>query len=61
MRKCPCSMTTGDKDQLKDQKINNKRATRSDTTCLFLDPLNTTRLTYVINQVINLVKLINLG
>ena len=54
-------MTTGDKDQLKDQKINNKRATRSDTTCLFLDPLNTTRLTYVINQVINLVKLINLG
>ena len=32
-------MTIGVKDQLKDQKIYNKRATRSDTTCLFLDPL----------------------
>ena len=32
-------MTIGVKDQLLDQKINNKRATRSDTTCLFLDPL----------------------
>ena len=32
-------MTTGVKDQLRDQKIYNKRATRSDTTCLFLDPL----------------------
>ena len=29
----------GVKDQLNDQKINNKRATRFDTTCLFLDPL----------------------
>ena len=29
----------GVKDQLSDQKINNKRATRSDTTCQFLDPL----------------------
>ena len=32
-------MTTGVKDQLRDQKINNKRATRSDTTCSILDPL----------------------
>ena len=32
-------MTTGVKDQLLDQKIYNKRATCSDTTCLFLDPL----------------------
>ena len=32
-------MTTGVKDQLLDQKIYKKRATRSDTTCLFLDPL----------------------
>ena len=31
-------MTTGVKDQLKDQKIKNKRATRSDTTWQFLDP-----------------------
>ena len=38
-RECPCSMTTGVKDQLKDQRINNKRATCSDTTCWFLDPL----------------------
>ena len=30
---CPCSMTTEFKDQLSDQRINNKRATRSDTTC----------------------------
>ena len=29
----------GVKDQLSDQKINNKRATCSDTTYLFLDPL----------------------
>ena len=29
----------GVKDPLSDQKINNKRATRSDTTCQFLDPL----------------------
>ena len=29
----------GVKDQLKDQRINNKRATRSDITCWFLDPL----------------------
>ena len=30
--------------------------------CLFLDPLkHTIRLTYVISQVINLVKLTNLG
>ena len=29
----------GVKDQLSDQKINNKRATRSDTTYWFLDPL----------------------
>ena len=32
-------MTTGFKDQLKDPTIKNKRATRSDTTCQFLDPL----------------------
>ena len=32
-------MTTGVKDQLRDQKIYNKRATLSDTTCTFLDPL----------------------
>ena len=32
-------MTTGVKDQLKNQKINNKRATRFDTTCTFLNPL----------------------
>ena len=32
-------MTTGVKDKLKDQKINNKRATRSDTIWTFLDPL----------------------
>ena len=32
-------MTTGVKDQLKDQKIKNKRATRFDTTWQFLDPL----------------------
>ena len=32
-------MTTGVKDKLKDQKIYNKRATCSNTTCLFLDPL----------------------
>ena len=29
----------GVKDQLSDQKINNERATRSDTTWQFLDPL----------------------
>ena len=29
--------------------------------CLFLDPLNTTRLTYLFSQVINLGKLSNLG
>ena len=29
----------GVKDQLSDQKINNKRATYSATTCQFLDPL----------------------
>ena len=32
--------TKGVKDQLSDQKINNKRATRSNTTWQFLDPLN---------------------
>ena len=32
-------MTIGVKDQLLDQKIYNKRATYSDTTCLFLDLL----------------------
>ena len=32
-------MITGVKDQLKDQKIYSKRATTSDTACLFLDPL----------------------
>ena len=32
-------MTTGVKDQLKDQKIYNKRATHSDTIYMFLDPL----------------------
>ena len=32
--------TKGVKDQLNDQRINNKRATRSDTTWQFLDPLN---------------------
>ena len=32
-------MTIKVKDQLLDQKIYNKRATCSDTTCLFLDPL----------------------
>ena len=32
-------MTIGVKDQLSDQRINNKRATRSDTTWQFLDPL----------------------
>ena len=32
-------MTTGVKDQLSDQKINKKRATRFDTTWQFLDPL----------------------
>ena len=32
-------MTTGVKDQLREQKIYNKSATRFDTTCLFLDPL----------------------
>ena len=32
-------MTIGVKDQLLDQKIYNKRATRFDTICLFLDPL----------------------
>ena len=32
-------MTTGVKDQLLDQKIYNKRATRSDTTFTFLDRL----------------------
>ena len=34
-------MVAGVKDQLSDQKINNKRATRSDTTWWFLDPLKT--------------------
>ena len=29
------------KDQLRDQKISNKRATHSDTTCLFFRPLKT--------------------
>ena len=29
--------------------------------CLFLDPLNTTRLTYLFSQVINLGKLPNQG
>ena len=32
--------TKGVKDQLSDQRINNKGATRSDTTWQFLDPLN---------------------
>ena len=32
-------MIIGVKDQLRDQKIFNKRATRSDTTCEFLDAL----------------------
>ena len=41
-------MTTGVKDQLKDQRIYNKRATRSDTTCLFLDPLKHNQINLVI-------------
>ena len=32
-------MTIGVKDQLRDQKIYNKRATHSDTIYMFLDPL----------------------
>ena len=32
-------MTTGVKDQLRDQKIYNKRTTCFDTICMFLDPL----------------------
>ena len=31
-KECSCSMTTGVNDQLSDQKINNKRVIRSDTT-----------------------------
>ena len=40
-------MTTGVKDQLRDQKISNKRAIRFDTTCLFLDPLKHNQINLV--------------
>ena len=45
-------MTTGAKDQLRDHKIFNKRATRSDSTCLFLDPLKHNQINLTISQVI---------
>ena len=40
-------MTTEVKDQLRDQKIYSKRATYSDTTYLFLDPLKHNRINLV--------------
>ena len=40
-------MTTGVKDQLQDQKIYNRRATQSDTTCSFLDPLKHNQINLV--------------
>ena len=40
-------MTTGVKDQLLDQRIYNNRATRSDTTCMFLDPLKHNQINLV--------------
>ena len=40
-------MTTEVKDQLLDQKIYNKRGSRSDTTCLFLDPLKHNQINLV--------------
>ena len=40
-------MTTGVKDQLLDQRIYNKKATRSDTTYLFLDPLKHNQINLV--------------
>ena len=54
-------MTTGVKDQLSDQKINNKKATRSDTTLWFFEPPKTIDLTQVINQVVTWSNLTNLG
>ena len=41
-------MTTRVKDQLKDQKIYSKKATRSNTTCLFLDPLKYNQINLII-------------
>ena len=40
-------MTIGVKNQLLDQKIYNKRATRSDTTCLFSDALKHNQINLV--------------
>ena len=40
-------MTAGVKDQLLDQKIYNKKVIRSDTTCLFLDPLKHNQINQV--------------
>ena len=54
-------MTTGVKDQLLDQKIYNKRATRSDTTCLFLDPLKYNQINLVNKPSDYLVKLSSPG
>ena len=50
-------MIIGVKDQLRDQKIFNKRATRSDTTCLFLDPLKHNQINLVNKASDYLVKL----
>ena len=41
-------MTTGVKDQLQDQRIFNKKATHSNTTYTFLDPLKHNQINLVI-------------
>ena len=54
-------MTTGVYDQLLDQKIYNKRAIRSNTTCMFLDPLKHSQINLVNKPSDFLVKLQSLS
>ena len=54
-------MTTGVKDQLRDQKIYKQRATRSDTTCMFLEPLKHNQINLVNQPSDYLVQIPDLG
>ena len=54
-------MTTGVNDQLRDQKIYNKIATRSNTTCEILDPLKHNWINLVNKPSYYLVQIPNLG
>ena len=56
------SMDVLDVDECNMPRVCESASMSDNPLCLFLDPLkHTIRLTYVISQVINLVKLTNLG